>query len=71
MVYAEQGNQFSSYDWQDYLKAHNLQPRISRRGNATTMRWQRASFSYSIASAFAVKYTRIGKKHGEIVDAIL
>ncbi len=26
-------SQFSSYDWQAFLKAHNLQPSMSRRGN--------------------------------------
>lgn len=28
-----QGSQFSSYDWQDFLKEHNLKPSMSRRGN--------------------------------------
>jgi hypothetical protein len=28
-----QDSQFSSYDWQEFLKAHNLQPGMSRRGN--------------------------------------
>ena len=32
-VHSDQGSQFSSYDWQDFLKAHNLQPSMSRRGN--------------------------------------
>jgi putative transposase len=33
MVHSDQGSQFSSYDWQDFLKAHNLTPSMSRRGN--------------------------------------
>jgi putative transposase len=33
MVRSDQGSQFSSYDWQDFLKAHNLQQSMSRRGN--------------------------------------
>jgi putative transposase len=33
MVHSDQGSQFSSYDWQAFLKAHNLQPSMSRRGN--------------------------------------
>jgi putative transposase len=33
LVYSDQGSQFSSYDWQAFLKAHNLQPSMSRRGN--------------------------------------
>lgn len=33
MVHSDQGSQFSSYDWQDFLRAHNLQGSMSRRGN--------------------------------------
>lgn len=33
MVHSAQGSQFSSYDWHDYLDAHNLQQSMSRRGN--------------------------------------
>ena len=33
MVHSDQGSQFSSYDWQDFLKAHNLRQSMSRRGN--------------------------------------
>ena len=33
VVHSDQGSQFSSYDWQDFLKAHNLEPSMSRRGN--------------------------------------
>ena len=29
----DQGSKFSSYDWQDFLRAHNLQQCMSRRGN--------------------------------------
>jgi putative transposase len=32
-VHSDQGCQFSSYDWQDFLKAHDLEPSMSRRGN--------------------------------------
>lgn len=32
-VHSDQGSQFSSYDWQDFLKAHNLRASMSRRGN--------------------------------------
>jgi putative transposase len=32
-VHSDQGSQFSSFDWQDFLKAHNLKPSMSRRGN--------------------------------------
>ena len=33
LVHSDQGSQFSSYDWQAFLKVHNLQPSMSRRGN--------------------------------------
>ena len=33
MVHSDQGSQFSSHDWQDFLKSHNLEPSMSRRGN--------------------------------------
>lgn len=33
MVHSDQGSQFSSYDWQDFLRANNLLGSMSRRGN--------------------------------------
>jgi putative transposase len=33
IVHSDQGSQFSSYDWQDFLRAHNLVASMSRRGN--------------------------------------
>lgn len=33
LVHSDLGSQFSSYDWQDFLKAHRLKPSMSRRGN--------------------------------------
>ncbi len=33
IVHSDQGSQFSSYDWRDFLKAHNLVGSMSRRGN--------------------------------------
>lgn len=33
MVHSAQGSQFSSYDWRDFLKAHNLEQSMGRRGN--------------------------------------
>jgi len=32
-VHTDQGSQYTSHDWQDFLKAHNLQASLSRRGN--------------------------------------
>ena len=33
LVHSDQGSQFSSYDWQDFLREHRLKPSMSRRGN--------------------------------------
>lgn len=33
IVHSDQGSQFSSHDWQSFLKAHNLIASMSRRGN--------------------------------------
>ena len=33
MVHSDQGSQFSSYEWQGFLKEHNLVASMSRRGN--------------------------------------
>jgi putative transposase len=33
MVHSDQGSQFSSYEWQGFLKEHNLIASMSRRGN--------------------------------------
>ena len=33
MIHSDQGSQFSSHDWQAFLKVHNLAPSMSRRDN--------------------------------------
>ncbi|WP_417277287.1 IS3 family transposase [Castellaniella sp.] len=33
IVHSDQGSQFESHDWRDFLKAHKLKPSMSRRGN--------------------------------------
>lgn len=33
IVHSDQGSQFTSYEWQEFLKTHNLEPSMSRRGN--------------------------------------
>ena len=40
MIHSDQGSQFSSGDWQRFLKANNLLGSMSRRGTAMTMRWR-------------------------------
>ena len=33
LVHSDQGSQYTGYDWQDFLKSHNLIASMSRRGN--------------------------------------
>lgn len=33
IVHSDQGSQFTSYEWQSFLKLHNLEASMSRRGN--------------------------------------
>jgi len=33
IIHSDRGSQFSSYDWRDFLKMHNLLASMSRRGN--------------------------------------
>jgi transposase InsO family protein len=33
IIHSDQGSQFNSEKWKTFLKAHNLQPSMSRRGN--------------------------------------
>ena len=33
VVHSDQGSQFTSMDWSSFLKAHNLEHSMSRRGN--------------------------------------
>jgi putative transposase len=33
IVHSDQGSQYTSDDWQKFLKTHNLEPSMSRRGN--------------------------------------
>jgi len=33
IVHSDQGSQFTSYEWQKFLKANNLEASMSRRGN--------------------------------------
>ena len=33
MIHSDQGSQYTSHDWQTFLKTHGLQGSMSRRGN--------------------------------------
>jgi len=38
MVHSDQGSQYTSHDWQSFLKDNNLEGSMSRKETATTMR---------------------------------
>ncbi len=38
MIHSDQGSQFSSSDWQSFLKANNLISSMSRRGTGKRIR---------------------------------
>lgn len=55
MIHSDQGSQFSSSDWQSFLKANNLTSSMSRRGNC---------HDYAVAESFfqLLKRERIRRK---------
>ena len=70
IVHSDQGSQFSSYDWQHFLQAHNLVASQSDVATAMTMLWRRASSSYSSASAYAEEPMPTVSKHGKMCSII-
>ena len=42
-VHSDQGSQFTSYEWQEFLQQHNLAPSMSRRGNCWEYKLLRAA----------------------------
>ena len=60
-VHSDQGSQFTSGEWQEFLKHHNLAPSMSRRGNC----WERAMGaigSSPMASAVAESFFNLLKR---------
>jgi len=55
IVHSDQGSQFSSHDWRDFLAAHHLEPSMSRRGNC---------YDNAVAESFfqLLKHERIRRK---------
>lgn len=55
IIHSDQGSQFSSHDWQAFLKSHNLVASMSRRGNC---------FDNAVAESFfqLLKRERIRRK---------
>jgi len=65
MVHSDQGSQFSSYDWRDFLKAHNLEQSMSRRGNCHDNAVAESFFQLlkreRIVAAFTLPATKPGR----------
>jgi transposase InsO family protein len=70
MVHFDQGSQFSSYDWRDFLKAHNLEQSMSRRGNCHDNAVAKSFFSDSSGSAFAAESTLAATRPGTTSSTI-
>jgi transposase InsO family protein len=54
--------QFSSHDWQDFLKANNLVGSMSRRGNCHDTQSLKVFFSYSSANVSNAESTTVATK---------
>ena len=70
IVHSDQGSQYSSHDWQAFLKAHNLVASMSRRGNCYDNASPRASSSYSSASASAARPISTARSRRDVFDYI-
>ena len=68
-VHSDQGSQFSSYDWQDFLKAHNLQPSMSRRGNCHDNAVMESCFS-TVKMELADRFDSCSEAKRELFDYI-
>lgn len=44
LIHSDQGSQFTSMDWAAFMRAHNLEHSMSRRGNCHDNAVARASF---------------------------
>ena len=55
VIHADQGSQFTSQEWRDFLKGHNLEASMSRRGNC---------YDNAVAESFfaSLKTERIRRK---------
>lgn len=63
MVHSDQRSQYSSHDWQDFLKARRLQPSMSRRGNCHDNAVAESFFQLLSASTSAARSTPRALRH--------
>jgi putative transposase len=64
LIHSDQGSQFTSMDCDAFLRAHNLEHSMSRRGNCRTTRWPKASSTSSIGNGSDGKPIGSAKKPG-------
>ena len=58
-MHSDHGSQFSSYDWQDFLKAHNLVGSMNRRGNC---------HDNAVAESFFLNFVLDGFLQGKVIE---
>jgi putative transposase len=66
MVHSDQESQFSSYDWQAFLKAHNLQQSIADAATVMTMRSLKAFSNCSSGNGFDERLIKRERRHGRM-----
>lgn len=64
VIHSDQGSQFTSLDWAAFIRAHNLEPSMSRRGNCHDNAVAESSSPRSSVSSSGAAPTKPAKKHG-------
>lgn len=71
LVHSDQGSQFSSYDWQDFLREHRLKTNMSWRGNYHDNAVAESSFRLLNPSVSISKPMWIVRKPGRMCSITL
>jgi transposase InsO family protein len=66
MVHSDQDSHFTSYEWQDFCEAHNLQQSKSRRGNCHENAVAESFFQLLKCEKSSADPTQLGKKDGQM-----
>jgi putative transposase len=71
ILHSDQGSQFGSYDWVNFLKTHGIQPSMSRRGNCYDNAAKESFFrSLKTECVKGRVYTSIEEAHFELFEYI-
>ena len=71
IIHSDQGSQFTSFEWQDFLKTHNLEASMSRRGNCYDNAVAESFFLFSKVGGSDEKPTPLTKKRVKTYSTIL